>query len=94
MGRCFTLHLLPLLDRLFLPLAANRCWIPGTPLFLFPLTLFRLFTPVAAPRHREIISRQNNLYPLTECTGEGTYRATFEQLSRGVARDTEGPERL
>lgn len=30
MGRCFTLHLLPLLDRLFLPLAANRCWVLGT----------------------------------------------------------------
>lgn len=27
MGRCFTLHLLPFLDRLFLSLATNRCWI-------------------------------------------------------------------
>lgn len=38
MGRCFTLDLLPPLDPLFLPVAANRCWILGTRacLFLFP----------------------------------------------------------
>jgi len=38
------------------------------PFFLFPLTLFRLLTPVAAPRQcarEKIISRQNNLYPLS-----------------------------
>ena len=49
MGRCFTLHLLPLLDRLFLPLAANRCWILGTRSALF--ISFNLIPPLH-PRGR------------------------------------------
>lgn len=52
MGWCFTLHLLPLLDRLFLPLAANRCWILGIRSTLFTsFNLIPLPLTLHDPRH-------------------------------------------